>query len=458
MSEHDPFCLTTHNRPCNCHELRGTGAAKDDQPVSLEAARTRKRRPRKRDKPRPSEKPPSRPGVSKSGQLLGEVHQVFGRWFGAEYDLGALDAVLAVAAAERLGGDPCWLLVVSGSGAAKTETVMPLSGAGAVVVSTITGEAALLSGTPEKERSAGATGGLLRKIGEAGILVIKDFTSILSMNRDARAAVLAALREIYDGQWNRDIGADGGMTLTWKGRLVIVGAVTTAWDSAHTVVSTMGDRFVLVRFDSKENRRTAGLQALRNVNHEAEMRQELAEYVAKLLDTIDPDAEIDLTDSEMETLLDLADIVTLARTAVERDYSGDVVQAHAPEMPTRFTKQLAQIARGGIALGKSREDAFAVAARCAGDSMPPVRLAVLMDVTSNPRSRTAAVVKRVQLPRKTVDRVLQELHLLGLLVVDEELYGQSSVRWVYSLAESISEEALEKLARNGDPQSKDGAR
>ena len=29
-----------------------------------------------------------------------------------------------------------------------------------------------------------------------------DFTSILSMSRDARAGVLAALREIYDGRWD----------------------------------------------------------------------------------------------------------------------------------------------------------------------------------------------------------------------------------------------------------------
>lgn len=389
-------------------------------------------------------------GVSISGQLLGETHQTFQRWLGKDYDLGALDAVLATAAAEQLGGDPCWLLVVSGSGAAKTETVMPLAGIGATIVSTITGEAALLSGTAEKERAKDATGGLLRKIGARGLLVIKDFTSIISMNRDARATVLAALREVYDGRWDRDIGADGGKTLTWIGRIVVIGAVTTAWDSAHSVISTMGDRFVLVRIESKDHRRTAGLQALRNVNHEVEMRQELAAAVAKLLEQVDPAAGANLTDDEMYALLDLADIVTLARTAVERDFQGNVVQAHAPEMPTRFTKQLGQIVRGGIAIGMPRPVALSIAARCAGDSMPPMRLAVLLDVVDHPRSRTAEVVKRLQLPRKTVDRVLQELHLLGLLMVDEEPYGES-VRWLYTLRDSISADALRKLARNGDP-------
>lgn len=383
-----------------------------------------------------------------SGQPLEKAHAVFTRWLGKEYDLGALDAVLAAAAAEKLGGDPCWLLVVSGSGAAKTETVMPLASVGAIIVSTITGEAALLSGTSEKEKAADATGGLLRKLGKGGILVIKDVTSIISMSRDSRAEVLAALREIYDGQWSREVGTDGGRTLTWKGRIVVIGAVTTAWDSAHSVISMMGDRFVLVRIESRENRRAAGLQALKNVSHETDMREQLASAVGELLEAVTPDAQITLTDDEMIALLDLADIVTLSRTAVERDMQGNVVQAHAPEMPTRFTKQLAQLARGGISLGMDRAAALRIAARCAGDSMPPLRLKVLLDVVDHPESTTADVVKRTQLPRKTCDRVLQELHLLGLLTVDERAWGES-VRWIYSLSEDISSDALRKLARNG---------
>lgn len=392
---------------------------------------------------------PSAPS-DKPGHSLAGVHGTFLKWLGQDYDLGALDAILATAAVEQLGGDPCWLLVVSGSGAAKTESVMPLAGIGAHIVSTITGEAALISGTAEKEKAKDAHGGLLRKIGERGILVIKDVTSILSMQRDSRAAVLAALREIYDGRWDREIGQDGGKTLTWKGRLVVIGAVTTAWDAAHAVISTMGDRFVLVRMDSasKQGRRSAGLQALRNVNHESRMREQLADAVAGLLADIDTSADYDLDDDEMLAIFDLADIVTLSRTAVERDYQGNVVEAHAPEMPTRFAKQLAQIMRGAIAIGRPRPVALDLAARCAGDSMPPLRLRVLLDVAEHPLSGTANVVKRTQLPRKTADRILQELHLLGLLEVTDVPYGDNKVRWIYTLAERVDRTALEKLARN----------
>ena len=159
---------------------------------------------------------------------------MFHRWLGKDYDTDALDAVLAAAAVEKFddGSDPVWLLIISGPGAAKTETVQALDGVGAVITSSITGEAALLSATPKRERTTDATGGLLRKIGDRGLLVVKDVTSILSMNNDTRAKVLSALREIYDGRWYREVGSEGGHTLEWRGRLVVIGAVTTAWDTA----------------------------------------------------------------------------------------------------------------------------------------------------------------------------------------------------------------------------------
>jgi 5S rRNA maturation endonuclease (ribonuclease M5) len=369
---------------------------------------------------------------------LSEVHAVFRRWLGPSFDLTALDAVLASAAVERLDGDPVWLLVVSGSGNAKTETVSALAGAGAHVTSTITSEGALLSATSKKETAKDSTGGLLRKIGDRGVVVVKDFTSILSMNRDSRAAVLAALREVYDGRWERNVGTDGGRTLTWDGRIVLIGAVTTAYDQAHAVISSMGDRFALVRVDSNLGRLEAGRQALTNVGHEIQMRAELATAVGDLLTTVKPELAI-LSDKHMAVLLGAANLVTLSRTAVERDYRGQVLEAHAPEAPTRFAKMLGQVVRGALALGVDPEQALQTAMRVAGDSVPPLRLDALHDVLEHPYSRTSDVTKRLQRPRSTVDRTLQELHLLGLVVVDEVDDGQG---WRYTLHPDLDAPAL----------------
>jgi hypothetical protein len=386
-------------------------------------------------------------------KTIADIHTLFSKWFGSEYDTATIDAVLAVAAAEKFPGDPPWLLVISGPGNAKTETVGSVSGTpGSIIVSTITSEGALLSGVSKKARAKGSTGGLLRQLGERGILIIKDFTSILSADRNLRSPMLAALREIHDGKWVRSLGSDGGMTYVWEGRIIVLAACTTAWDSAYGVIATMGDRFVTIRSSARTGRGSAGTRALRNTGVEGGMRSEINEAVAALLKTVVP-REYPLSDDETNRLVAVADIVTLARTAVETDHMGNVIDAHEPEMPTRFVKQLVMIFRGALAIGLSRSDAFALVERCARDSVPPLRLAVLRDVENNDLEdcRVADIAKRLDKPWHTIDRTLQALHVLQLLkcvYVDKKKAGEESsddrktVRH-YSLASGVCLDALD---------------
>ena len=386
--------------------------------------------------------PPVSPAAaSTTPKTLADVHKACRRWFGEKYDLDAISGVMAAAAVNRLDGDPLWLLLVSGPGNAKTETAQTLDGAGAHVTSTISSEGALLSGTPARDKGKDATGGLLRKIGPSGVLVIKDVTSILSMNRDTRSTVLAALREVYDGRWERNIGTDGGRTLTWQGRIVVVGAVTTAWDSAHQVVASMGDRFVLLRMDSMIGRESARKHAMQNTGQEVEMRRELAELVGGVLQHVSRDP-VKLTTEEADAIGNAADLVTLCRTAVEFDYRGDIIDRHEPEAPTRFAKQLVQMFRGAVAIGMNRPDALRLALRCARDSMPPLRLAVLEDVAKHPHSRTADVARRLDKPRNTVDRQLQALQMLEVLTRDDVEDGSHKV-WYWDLREDIDPGVIE---------------
>ena len=339
-------------------------------------------------------------------------------------------------------------MIVAGPGGAKTETVQALAGAGAHVTSTIASEGALLSATPRRERNKKATGGLLRKIGARGVLVIKDVTSILSADRNTRASVLAAIREIYDGRWERNVGTDGGATLTWTGRIVVVGAVTTAWDAAHSVVATMGDRFVLLRPKTKAGRKKAGLGAIRNTGDETTMRNELAAVVGGVVAHMNTERH-NLTNTEIDQLLKAADIVTLARSAVERDYRGDILFAHDPEMPTRFAKQLVQMLRGAVAIGMIPADAMRLATRCARDSIPPLRRDILLDLANNPESQLVDVRKRISKPRNTVRRELECMHMLGLLRCDEtDDVGSDGKRytiWRYRLADDYDEETLRAM-------------
>src|SRR5207247_1342013 len=131
-------------------------------------------------------------------------------------------------------------------------------------------EAGLLSGTPKRERASDAKGGLLRAIGDRGIIACKDFGSVLNMGRDARAAVLAALREVFDGSWTRHVGTDGGKTLHWSGKVGLIAGCTQSIDRHHAVMGAMGERFVLFRLSEASGDEQAR-RALAQAGREGQM-------------------------------------------------------------------------------------------------------------------------------------------------------------------------------------------
>jgi DNA-binding transcriptional ArsR family regulator len=361
--------------------------------------------------------PTPRKGNGKTRLTIADIHKLFTETFGKDYDMQTADAVLAVAATNKLAGDPPWLMVISGSGNAKTETVNAISNIDrTIAVSTIASQGAMLSAI---KKGKGATGGLLRRIGDQGILVIKDFTSIISGDRKARTEILAALREVHDGEWNRDVGISGGLKLTWRGRIVCVCACTTAWDSAYSVVSAMGPRFVTIRSSARIGRIAAGQRAIHNAGNEAAIREKISQAVAALItDARLTPRDAFLMQDEEDKLVAAADVVTRARTAVEVDYQGNVIDSHELEMPTRFSKQLVLIFRGALAIGIGRKPALALALRCARDSIPPIRLVVLRDLADHDIEdcRVTDIAKRLRKPWTTIRRTLDALYVLELVI------------------------------------------
>lgn len=278
----------------------------------------------------------------------------------------ALRATLACYAANtHLPGDAVWLGLIAGSSTGKTETASALARAPDVYVrATLSGEAALLSGTPAKDWKAGATGGLLRRVGTRGVLVLKDFTSILGMHREKRGVILAALREVYDGHWAREIGGEGGAVLEWRGKLGLVMCSTTAYDRAHEVISQMGDRFLLIRLDDDQPEQGM-LAALEGAGQEGEARDALAAAVAGLLGHPPEHPPLAATGDDRRRMAKLANFVTLARSPVARDYRGEIELVMDREAPYRFGKQLYALWRACGLLGMDRDQAWEVANRVA---------------------------------------------------------------------------------------------
>ena len=370
---------------------------------------------------------------------LDEAHKVFHRWLGKSYDTDALDIMLTPPpwnARRRPGVADADLRVREREDRNRAVArrrrshhhLVDLVGRRAAV-----GHIQKGADTRRDRRDAAPN----RRAWRAGH---QGRHPILSMDRNARAEVLAALREIYDGRWERNVGTDGGKTLRWRGRLAVIGACTTAWDKAHAVISVMGDRFVLVRIDSEneEGREESGLQSILNLGSETQMRQDLANAVAGVIAGMTTNPP-ELDDAERLLMVRVATLVTKARTAVDFDYRGNVEGAHAPEAPARFAKQLAQIVRGASAIGAEGERALKLAVRCARDSVPPLRLAILDDLgADHPDSTALRVAERIDKPRTSVDRQLQALHALGLARVKP-----GSSPWNYTLTAGVNPKVLD---------------
>jgi hypothetical protein len=344
-----------------------------------------------------------------SPSTIEETLEVFERWLILP-NLTPVYAVLGTVAANLLPGDPIWLGVIGPPSSAKTEILNSISLLPHVVQAATLTPAGLLSGTPKKQYAKSAKGGLLRQIGDFGIIALKDFGSILSMRPDAKAEVLAALREIYDGSWTRHLGTDGGRTLTWQGKVALLFAATSVIDSHYGVIGAMGDRFLLSRLTPVA--RGQFTQALKHMGAAtAQMRKELAEAVARLFAGRQQEPQ-PISEAEIGRIDRAIMLVVRLRGAVERDRASREIEAvYGAEGTARIGLTLERLLAGLDTLGIERATALDVVERVAMDSVPPIRRRAFeyLQTTTDDFAETSAVANAIELPTTTTRRALEDL-------------------------------------------------
>jgi len=359
-------------------------------------------------------------------QRLTDLVEAFRQWLYLP-DPGALITVLATAVANRLLGDPVWLLIVGPPGCGKTELLQPLAGLPEFhQVATLT-EASLLSGTPKRERSDGAHGGLLRTIGQSGTILLKDFGSILSMQREARSAVLAALREVFDGAWTRHLGTDGGKTLAWTGKAGLIAGCTPAVDSHHAVMASLGERFLLYRLPAADADELADA-ALAHVGSERTMRAELTRAVTLWFEGISmPAAPITVEGDDRKFLIDLSTLVVRCRSAIERDYHNREIEfVPEAEAPGRFARTLAQLVAGMTVSGVTPGERRRLTRKVGLDCIPALRRRAVESLAANAGTNsTADIAGALDHPISTVRRALEDLAAHRVIVRHSQGPGKS---------------------------------
>jgi hypothetical protein len=372
---------------------------------------------------------------------LSEVVARYRKWMFVKDD-GLIKVSLATFAANLCDGDPVWLMIVGGSSSGKTETISPLSALPyGRLVGTLT-ESSFLSGSPKRDTAKDASGGLLREVGSFGVLLFKDFTSILSIHHDKRISVLAALREIYDGAWTRDIGTDGGRKLEWRGKMGIIACCTDAIESAHAVSGAMGERFMRYRLrHDDDDQRAMTRQALRRVGRDSQMRGELEEAVTGFFGTLEIESAPEpLTEPEEDRLIAMAMLTAKARSVVDRDAkTRDIELTHDAEIPVRLAAMLRRVLHGLLVIGVPSGEAWAIVQKVALDSIPKLRAEIIrlvaheIEVPSGEPLTANRIQKALKTSSQSARRALEELRAHSIL--DEEdahLNGNRVGDWMFS--------------------------
>lgn len=331
-------------------------------------------------------------------------------------DPGLVHVTLGAYAANLLAGSPLWLLLVGPPSSGKTDILNSLRLLPCLHSAATLTEGSLLSGTSKRDRTKDATGGLLRQIGDFGIIVAKDFTSVLSMHPEARCAVLAALREIYDGEWTRLVGTDGGRELHWEGKVAFIGGVTPVLDQHQGVMAAMGERFIYYRLPSTDPEQQA-LRAIENSGRSREIAQELADSVAQLFRGVILQRQERNSIADASRFVSLAALTAHSRSAVIRDArTREVELVPESEMPARLAQTLISLDDGLAVIGTNPAERWRLVCKVALDSLPALRRrALFAAIESDVGLSAAEFAIRVQHPTTTVRRALEDLAAHGVL-------------------------------------------
>jgi hypothetical protein len=290
----------------------------------------------------------------------------------------------------------------------------------------------------KKDRSSS----LLYRMQDAGkqLLVVKDLTTILTAHPEVRSAVLGALREIFDGRFNKPFGT--GEEVNWEWKLGLVAGVTPVIDRHYTAIAQLGDRFLLLRLPEVPRIRMAE-RSFRTWGSEQSERKALQALVRDfLLGLGAPDLRP--VQRHLDGLGPVPDLATHARTGVYRDpYTKEIDDMPELEAPARMWKELAGLALGLQAIGHDEGAAIALARRVARDSIPPGRVAALAHLAEAAgATATAHVATALAGPTKTVHRWLEDLAALRLVHREKQGPGRADL-W------SLTEEGAEKWTAAG---------
>ena len=372
---------------------------------------------------------------------LVDVKRVIRKWLYIE-DSTSLDVMLGTYVANKLPGDPIWIIFIGPPSNTKTELLRTMDGHPKVFFLSNYTPATMVSGKGTQKKAEKSS--LLYKL-DGKTLIIKEFSGILSLRSEQRSEILAQLREIYDGKYNKTFGT--GVTHEWNGKVGLMAACTPAYDKHYGVIGALGDRFILYRSDVKD-KVSMGRQAIIVVGQETEMREEIRAIIHSFMSQFgDMDGiGIQANEDVRNKVIYLACLCAQLRTHVDRNqYNKSIEYQPSPEGPARLAKQFMQIGMGiALVQGKTEidESVYRILRKIAKDLVTVQRSKIIKyfctQNSENGWHSATEVAEAVSMPTTTTKEKLEDLMVLKVIERVKKEEGEKTP-YYYKLTDQITD-------------------
>lgn len=272
------------------------------------------------------------------------------------------------------------------------------------------------------------------------IITIKDFTTILSKNKDEVSAIFADIRDVMDGYLTKTFGSGVGKKEYRGLHSSFLIACTNAIEGYYSLCSVLGQRLVYFRplNDPRESRK----QAVKNAGKEKAIREKHHALTMRFLNTVlsthkDRLQKItqNVPDDMKERIGKLCEFLAIARTHINRNIKGDMACLPEPEVPTRLTKTLVKLVdTHSIVHNRLPEyQDEAIALRLIHDNLPTERIAILKAIVEfNEPKKTSEIATAAKTPTAMTNRVLNDLAALDIITRhDKESLKSNADSWEF---------------------------
>lgn len=356
-------------------------------------------------------------------------------------DPNIIDVIIAGYIGFLLAADPVWTVIIGPSSSCKSELVNTLNSSLYVhPISSITANT-LVSGA---KLGGGKPASLLHKLSlktereGSGILLFKDFTSILSEQEVTQKLIMAQLREIYDGHYDKEFGT--GHAIHWKGKVTVIAAATHKMHDMRQQYAAMGERFMMYEMITPDGREASDRGMTNQENGIMdEARARLAEMIRQYFEILEIPAELPKISRELKVkCIDLAEMTTRVRSDVKRDWRSmnkEIIGVNPPEQPIRFASGLQNIARSLMVLNWNETGEFTlppkyekILFKYSLDSMPPSRRKAMQELSKYTVLETKGLGLKLNRPSSSLRRDVEDL--VALEVAEREPgAGSQGDRW-----------------------------